>query len=75
MAVTARNGFIFQSIKNYGNADHKTEYPNLSKEREDNIKRKKDCTLKGFKIFFFFFLGEKMVQINMYADLLLFGLR
>ena len=44
MAVTARNGFIFQSIKNYGNADHKTEYPNLSKEREDNIKRKKDCT-------------------------------
>ena len=53
MAVTARNGFIFQSTKNYGNANHKTKYPNLSKERENNIKRKKDCTLKRFIIFFF----------------------
>ena len=52
MAVTARNGFIFQSTKNYGNANHKTKYPNLSKERENNIKRKKDCTLKRFIIFF-----------------------
>ena len=58
MAVTARNGFIFQSTKNYGNADHKTEYPNLSKERENNIKnrkkRKKDCNFKKFNFFFFF---------------------
>ena len=76
MAITARNSLIFQSTKNYGNVDHKTEYPNLSKERENNIKkrkkRKKDCNLKRFN---FFFLRNKKVQINMYADLLLFGLR
>ena len=57
MAITARNSLIFQSTKNYGNVDHKTEYPNLSKERENNIKNRrkerKIATLKS-SIFFFF---------------------
>ena len=68
MAVTARNGFIFQSTKNYGNANHKTKYPNLSKERENNIKRKKDCTLKGFKFFFFFWEKKwfKLICMQIY---------
>ena len=66
MAVTARNGFIFQSTKNYGNANHKTKYPNLSKERENNIKRKKDCTLKRFIIFFWEKKWFKLICMQIY---------
>ena len=65
------NSFIFQSTKNYINAYHKTEWPNLTKD-------KKDCTSKSLfycycttilleRLYCSIRLELKKVQTNMYA--------